>query len=171
MTIFVIVTSLLSLAIFAGFTALSVRKFGWQKLYSSYSSLWPEAVPIHNANLWSIVTVISALLLVPAMVERGEGNALQFIGFFAPMYLAVCGLTPTWETEYEARFIHLLGVAICTLATLFWIFYVCRLWWVLLIAVVLAGVAAYFTKTWKKSWVFWAEMAGFAAVYVSIFIG
>ena len=104
------------------------------------------------------------------MVERGEGNSMQFLGFFAPLYLMMSGLTPTWETEYEARFVHFAGVIICCLATLVWLLYVCHMWWVILAAVALAGLTAYYTKTWKNSYVFWAEMALFASVYAALFI-
>ena len=171
MTTFAIATSILSLALLAGFSALSVRRFGWRKSYSAFAPKWTEAVPIHNAHLWSIVTVAVAFLLCPALLERGAGNPWQFLGFFAPVYLFVVSFTPEYQTDGKQRKIHVYGAISCAAVSLLWIIFVTHLWWVVLIAFFAAWVAAYCTDTLGKSNIFWCEMAFFAATYAAVFIG
>jgi len=177
-----IFATLASLIIFAGFIALSVRKFGWKDSYSAYAQLWKKAVPIHNLNVWSLVTVIVAFLLVPAMLEAGDESPLQFLGFFAPIYLAVVAFTPDWDINPEdekneadrlnhkrQRIIHKVGAALCATATVCWLIFALRLWFLIPITLVATGLAAYFTKTYKN-YVFWLEMAMFAAVYIAALV-
>lgn len=171
MTTFTIVTAIASLLILAGFSALSIYRFGWRLAYSSYSSKWAEAVPLHNLNIWSLVTFFVAILLMPAMIEVGDGNALQFLGFFAPLYLLVAAFTPKWETDKKQNRIHLIGTILCSAVSVAWIIFVTHHWWVMPIGLVASAIPAYFTKTYKKSLVFWLEMALFTAVYLAVFIG
>jgi hypothetical protein len=170
MTTFALVTTIVSLVLMAGFSALSIVKFGWQLAYSSFSSKWMEAVPMHNVNLWSIVTFFIAVLLMPAMIEVGEGSVVQFLGFFAPLYLLVAAFTPKWETDKKQGRIHFIGTVLCATVSIAWIIFVAHLWWVLPIGFVAAAIPAYFTKTYKTSWVFWLEMAAFTSVYLTVFI-
>lgn len=171
MTTFALVTTVASLVILAGFSTLSIHRFGWRLAYSSYSSKWAEAVPLHNLNIWSLVTFFVAILLMPAMIEVGEGNALQFLGFFAPLYLLVAAFTPKWETDITQHRVHFAGTVLCATASIVWIILVTHHWWVMPIGFVASAIPAYFTKTYKKSLVFWLEMALFTAVYLAVFIG
>lgn len=168
MTTFALTTALISLALFAGFVALSVWKFGWQPSYSHFSAKWMEAVPMHNVNLWSLATIAAAMFMLPAMIERGEGNLLQCLGFFTPLYLIVVGFTPEWETNKQQHTVHIIGTVLCAAAALCWLLFVRHLWWVCLIAAAVMGAAAYFTKTWRTCYVFWLEMAMFAATYAAV---
>ena len=183
MTTVSLITTLASLAIFGGFVGLSVHRFGWRRSYSAYAAKWHEAVPLaSNTHLWSIVTVVVALLLVPALLERGEGDPWQFLGFFAPMYLCFAAFTPEYEdqpgdTDYmrkvrkRQRIIHYVGTALCALVSVAWICFVAERWWTIPVWLVAAWLAAYATITIKKSWLFWLEMAMFGAAYTTIFIG
>ena len=157
----------MSFVLLAGFIALSVWRFSWRKSYSAYAAKWIEFVPMHNVNVWSMVTFIAAFLMLPAMVERGEGNLLQCLGFFTPLYLIVVALTPRYETVHKQYVIHLIGTILCAATATAWLFFVRHLWWVGLISLAVMAAAAYFTKTWKKSYVFWLEMALFAASYAA----
>lgn len=180
---FAIITAIASLAVFGGFVAMSVCRFGWQRSYSAFASKWHEAVPLaSNTHLWSIVTVVVALLLVPALLERGESDPWQFLGFFAPMYLCFAAFTPEYEdqpgdTDYmrrvrkRQRIIHYVGTALCAIVSIAWICFVAERWWTIPVFLVAAFLAAYATITVKKSWIFWLEMAMFGAAYTTIFIG
>lgn len=171
MTTFALITTLMSLALFAGFILLGVRKFGLLPSYSAYSSKWAEAVPLHNVNIWSIVTVIVAMLLMPALIEQGEGNPWQCLGFFAPIYLIVVAMTPRWETDKKQKRVHVIGAALCALIALLWLALVRHQLWLPVVTSLAAWCAGYATVTAKKSLVFWAEIAMFSAVYVSLLIG
>lgn len=171
MTTVSLITTLASLALFGGFVGLSVHRFGWRRSYSAYAAKWHEAVPLaSNTHLWSIVTVVVALLLVPALLERGEGDPWQFLGFFAPMYLCFAAFTPDYETDKRQMKIHIIGTSLCALVSVAWICFVAERWWTIPVALVAAWLAAYATITVKKSWLFLLEMAMFAAAYTTLFI-
>lgn len=171
MTTVSLITTLASLALFGGFVGLSVHRFGWRRSYSAYAAKWHEAVPLaSNTHLWSIVTVVVALLLVPALLERGEGDPWQFLGFFAPMYLCFAAFTPEYETDKRQMKIHIIGTSLCALVSVAWICFVAERWWTIPVWLVAAWLAAYATITIKKSWLFWLEMAMFGASYVSLLI-
>lgn len=171
MTTFALITTLMSLAFFAGFILLGVRKFGLLPSYSAYSSKWTEAIPIHNANLWSIVTVIVAMLLAPALIEQGEGNPWQCLGFFAPIYLIVVAMTPRWETDKKQKRVHMVGAILCALMAFLWAALVCHTPATVILSLMVAWIAGVLTRSIERSLVFWAEMAMFSAVYVSLLIG
>ena len=78
MTDFSIVSAVISLVLLVGFVVLSVIKFGWRHSYSAFNICWDEVVPIHNMHLWSIVTFVVAFLIMPALIEKGVDNPLQF---------------------------------------------------------------------------------------------
>lgn len=172
MTTFSIVTAAASLATFAGFVALSVKRFGWQKSYSSFAPFWTEAVPINReTHLWSIITVVVALLLVPSLIERGAGNPSQLLGFFAPIYLAIVAFTPEYQTNDKQKVIHIAGAIICAVVSVLWMAFVCKLLWLVPLAILVAGIAGILTKTIERALIFWGEMALFAATYTAVFIG
>ena len=156
----------MSLAIFAGFIMLSARKFGLLGSYSAYSSKWAEAVPIHNTNRWSIVTVIVAMLLMPALIEQGEGNPWQCLGFFAPVYLIVVAMTPRWEIDRKQRRVHMSGAIICAAVSALWIVAVQHQFTTMLLSLMAAWALGILTKTTERAIIFWGEMVLFASVYV-----
>ena len=163
MTAFEIATASASLALFAGWLVLCIRKFGWLSSYSAYATKWPKPI-------WSAITIIVAVLLIPAMLEAGDESPLQFLGFFAPVYLGVVALTPDWETDHKQKLIHNYSSVVCVVCVIMWLVYALRLWYYIPIAIALAALAAYLTKTWKESYTLWLELAMFAAVYGAVLI-
>ena len=168
MTHFAFTTALLSLAIFGGFILLGVRKFGMLPSYSAYSSKWAETVPIHNANLWSIITTVVALLLAPVLIEQGEGNPWQCLGFFAPLYLIVVAFTPRWETDEKQKRVHVVGAVLCAVLAVLWIILLRHQWWPFPLSLLAAWCVAHSTDTVRESSVFWLEMTLFTSVYIAL---
>lgn len=153
------------------FVVWSVSRFGWSKSYSSYAALWEEAVPMNsNMHLWSIITAVVAAMLVPAMIESGEGSALQCLGFFTPLYLIVVAFTPEYATVRKQKIIHYVGAISCAVLATAWIIFVRHLIWVPLSLLALAIFAAVTTKTMKKDYIFWGEMVMFASSYAALFL-
>jgi hypothetical protein len=170
MTTFATITILLSLSTLAGFIVWSARKFGLLASYSSYAAKWAEAVPIHGANLWSLVTAFVALLAVPALIERGAGNPLQFLGFMVPAYLIFVASTPDYESNRKQRIGHMvcaIACAVCMVA------YSIALHLVIvpILAVFVCGMAAFATLSERKSAVLWGEIAMFMTAYAVTLIG
>lgn len=170
MTPFALASAFASAVILFGFTTISVWRFGWLKSYSSYADKWTAAVPMHNANLWSILTVVAAFLLVPAMLELGEGNPWQCLGFFAPLYLVVVGCTPEYNHKHQQRIVHIFGAIACAVIATAWICLVQHQLWTILVAAFVAWCIGYANATLKSCAVFWGEMTLFLAAYIAILI-
>lgn len=170
MNAFLFITALMSLVLLGGFIGLSIWKFGLQPSYSSYARKWSEAVPIHNANLWSIVTVVAALLLVPSLIEQSNSSPVQFLGFFAPIYLICVALTPEWETNHKQMVLHCLFTICCAVVFTAYCCFAFHLWWVVLIALAVFAGVGFLTKTIKTDYILWAELAMFSTAYVVAFI-
>lgn len=165
MTTFALSTSVASVILLAGFVILSIYRFGLLGSYSAYAKRWDAAYPIHNANLWSIITIASALLMMPAMIELGESNPLQLFGFFTPIYLIIVGLTPKWESSSKQNLVHTMFAFICAVVAASWIVFVAKIWWSLAIAFAAVLLLSLATRTLRHSLVFWAEVVMFAATY------
>ena len=160
-----------SFVLLFGFIGLGIFKFGLLPSYSAYAAKWSERVPLPtNVHLWSIITILAAFLLTPVMVDLGEGNLLQCLGFFAPIYLMVVGLTPTYETNPKAWKIHTWGAAVCAVLALVWIVFVAKCWPAFLACAFLMFFLAILTGTHEKSAIFWGEMALFLGTYVTCFV-
>lgn len=165
-----IVISVLSFLLLLGFIILSgILNRGIPGSYSAFSSVWAEDLP--KLNVWSVVTFIVAFGMTPPMIQAGDGNAVQFLGFFAPLYLIVVSLTPNWDIDKRQGRIHTIGAIACAVIAFAWLLLIRHHWWVILICLAAASVAGWRTKTLPGSIVFWGEMIMFASVYLSIWIG
>ena len=162
------ILTIISAILLLGFIILGVRKFGLLYSYSDYAAKWEKAVDLKGLNLWSIVTLVAAFLLVPVMVGVGVGSALQFLGFFAPVYLMFVALTPEWATDDTQFIYHVIFTCICAACGILWSIFVAHTYILMLIVAGVALAVSLFTKTLKEDYVFWGEMAMFLTVYISL---
>ncbi len=164
-------TIIASFILLFGFIGRGIFRFGLLPSYSAYASKWTEHVPLPtNLHVWSIVTILAAILLTPAMTTIGEGNYFQFLGFFAPLYLLVVGLTPAYETDARQKRIHICGAIICAFFAVIWVAFVAQRWAVFLACSFIMFMAALATQTHKKALLFWGEMALFLSTYLTSFL-
>lgn len=168
---FTLVTTLLSMLILGVFIILGVRKFGTKFSYSTYAPLWGEEYPIHNVNLWSAMTTVAALLLVPGLIERASNSPIQFFGFLAPLYLVVVAMTPEYRTKKIQGIVHVAASLVCAVAFLAYCIFGLHMWYVPAIFVSLFALVALATNTEKTSWVLWLECALFSSAYATIYLG
>ena len=182
MTTFALVTVIASIIVLAGFLAVSIRRYGLLSSYSAYAVPWDKDVPIHNMHLWSIFTFAIAALFMPALIERGQGNPWQFLGFFVPLYLIMVALFPLEDPKPDDapadvkrkknnKIIHVASAICCAVAVVLWAGIVCHLWWVCILSLVIVSFAAYATKSIDTSMTFWGEMALFLTGYTAVLIG
>lgn len=159
--------AIISLAILGAFIGLSIWRFAIQKSYGTYAKKWSESVPIHNANIWSIVTVIVALLLAVPLIDNLAGNPGQFIGFLAPACLVVMAVTPRYESEHSQRLVHGAAAFALTILVLALCIFAINLWWLPLVCI--AGfffLVAAPTRTIRGSWPLWIFCGLMATLYV-----
>lgn len=169
---YMLTCTILSFILLAGFIALST--FLNRELpgsYSAFSALWADEIPMSNLNVWSIVTAVVAFEMVPPMIEAGVDNPVQFLGFFAPLYLIVVSLTPEWDIDKNQHRVHVAGAVTCAVLALLWLVLIREHWWVVCACFVAAVIAGSWTKTLPGCRVFWGECVMFLSVYLSLIIG
>lgn len=154
---FCITCSILAFIIYAGFVCMSIRLFGMQKSYSSFAPYWGSAFPIHNVNLWSAATVVTALLLIPAYIQVGEGTGFQFLGFLVPLYLCIVAFTPEYQTNKTQGIVHIIFTCLCAAGFLFYTVAILHVWKLLIFTTALMLYNALASKTLKSCLVFWLE--------------
>ena len=179
---FSLITLIASIILMLTFIGISIYKFKLLSSYSVYSPAWDKVVPFKDMHLWSIITFFIALLFMPALIELGNGNILQFLGFFSPIYLMMIALFPLEDMtdnmhESDKKRIernlkiHIISAILCAVAVLSWVIFVMKMWWMVLIAVVAVLIGGLLTKTLKSSFTFWSEMILFISGYGAALIG
>lgn len=153
----------LSAVLFFGFVILSVRKFGLLSCFSAYAPKWKEAYPAKGFNWWSFVTIISAALLIPVLLEQSEGNPLQFTGFLAPLSLFLVGVTPDYQTNKLQNIGHQIGAWSAVALIIVYIIMVPKM---LVVVIVLVTVGLLLSLAKKDTIIFWLEMAMYLSLYV-----
>ena len=86
-----------SAMLFFGFVILGGIKYGLLDCYSAYAAKWQEFYP--KLNIWSVVTFISAFLMMPVILEQSKDNPWQFLGFLAPVSLFFVAGSPRYASE------------------------------------------------------------------------
>lgn len=157
------VLTVLSAAMFFGFVALCVHQFGWLSCYSAYGVKWEDS---RDVNLWQFVTIWSAFLIVPVLLQTGEGNPYQFLGFLAPTSLLLVGATPDYATVKWQSVVHPVGAIAAAAFIALYAIAIPHLLWVVLVLVAVAAFIGW--KQQKNTLLFWLEMAMYASTYVII---
>lgn len=161
-----IILTLISAVLFFGFTVLCVLKFGLRSCYSAYAKCWqPEW---HSKiNWWQIVTIISALLIVPVIIFIGEGSIYQFFGFLAPASLLLVGASPEYATDKFQNILHQLGAWGAVVFIIAFSIAIPHLLWVIAILMTIALIIGLVVK---GTLMFWAEMAMYLSTYIILFM-
>ena len=157
----------LSCALFFGFVALCVWKFGLHSCYSAYGMLWREAFP--PFNIWSVITFTTAALLIPPILEASKDNPWQAVAFFCPALIMFVAVTPDYGTNPSAGILHSVCAALSALLSLVFIITIApHLWGLPVLFVLLATVAMFACGAYSA--MFWYEMAAYATIYTAMFI-
>ena len=164
--------TVISLLMLIAFTAWASGIRG--TIPESYSQLGTdvgEYCPGAPLNPWSAVTFVVAFLMVPPMIEAGDGSLWQCLGFFAPVYLIVVSLTPDWASDTRQLWVHRVGAGLCAAMALLWLVFVRDGLGITLAAYGAAAVAGGATGSLRRCITFWLEAGMFISVYVSLLIG
>ena len=153
-----------SALILFGFVILGCLQYGLQSCYSAYAAKWHEFYP--KLNIWSVVTLISAFLMVPVLLEVSTGSNWQFLGFLAPVSLFLVAMSPEYAKDTFQWWMHQVGAWGAVLFVLLYIILVAH--WLFWIIIPLALVALGFSFVRKGTWMFWFEMATYLSTYAVI---
>lgn len=167
MGIYLLLT-LSSMIILFMFISLCLAKYGILKSYSVYATKWLEISP--TIPIWSIVTFISAILLLPPLIEVGNNNPLQFLGFFAPVYLIMVAFTPKWESDDMQYKYHMIFAVLCAICGILWSILVADTLYYLLCCIVVNATFGLITRTLHNSLVLYGELVVFETTYMSLIL-
>ena len=162
--------AIISAIMLFGFIFSGVAKFGLLRSYSAYAQKWATYKPLNNISLWSVITIVSAFLICPVLIELGVGTVWQFLGFLVPVYLIVIGLTPEFETKEIQFWIHVFFSVLCFLGGLGWVFFVMHAGRLFAGVVAFVLTIALMTGTFRSSAIFWTEMTLFLSVYLIVLL-
>ena len=143
------------------FVIIGVIRYGLLSCYSAYAAKWHEFFP--KLNLWSVVTFLSAALMIPVLVTTGEGSKWQFLGFLAPVFIGMVAASPEYATDKFQWWMHQIGAwgAVCFIIA--YIAIIPQLLWVV-IPLAIAGI--FNSIIAKGTWMFWMEMVVYLSTYV-----
>lgn len=160
-------TTLLSFLLLAIFIIKGIQNWGLLHSYSAYAAKWTTYKPMDNMHLWSLITFFVAALLAPAMINMAEGSSLQFLGFFAPLYLIIVSMTPEWASNDKQYRVHVIGASLCAAAAFVWLLFVQHAYLQIGIAAAFVAIMSGVSRTYKTCLTFWLEMLMFLSVYMT----
>lgn len=164
------VLTLLSAVMFFGFVGICVYIYGLLTCYSAYGPAWAKTPPYSFAyNPWIVVTVFTAMMLVPVTIELADGNPWQFAGFLCPALLLFVGLTPDYGRNKMAGIVHSACAGLAALLSVVYILCVFpQLWWLLVIYVAAAAITTVISG--KDYWLLWFELAAYLGIYTTVLL-
>ena len=172
---FSLTCAIISMVFMVVFNFICIRKFGLLSCFSAYGAKWGDWAKTHinmagTTNIWTHITIVSALLLIPPVLTTTIGNQLQFLFFFMPAYLLLVGLTPDYKEDYKHYVYHLIGVGLTALSLIFWLIYAVHKIGILFPVLTLALIIAFATNTFKGSWIYYLEMTLYLTAYIALLI-
>lgn len=154
----------ISLLVLAGYVAYAVWRCGVPaSLSETYYLLKNQG---HRGWVFSACLTAAALGIMPAWIEA-SGDGTQFLAFLSAAALAFVAYSPAFGEPVTGN-VHKGATVIAALSGVAWCCVAFPLSWIVPLACVAAVV--YPVVKSPKKWLFWAEMAAFASVYVSLLI-
>jgi len=155
--------SIIGAAFFSVCLALLIIKFGIpESLSDSYYNLGGKE---GKGILLYGMLVITAFLMLAPMIE-----AAGVWGFLCGAALCFVGAAPAFKKDGSGSLdpiIHIVSTIICATCSLAVLIKI-NLWWMAIITLGIAIGLAFWTKTVKKCYVFWLEMAAFYGLFAGV---
>lgn len=157
------VLTLISAIMLFGFMGIGIKKYGLLSCYSDYGALWGEWYP--KLNIWSVITFITAFLIIPVMLEVSVLNPWQFLGFLAPVSLFWVAGSPNYKDGGFINVMHQVGAWGAVVAALAYVCIIPHLWW---LALPYAVVAVILGIIFKGTLMLWGEVAVYLTIYTAL---
>ena len=143
--------------------ALLIIKFGIpESLSDSYYNLGGKQGK--GILLYGILAITAFTMLAP-LVE-----AARIWGFLCAASLLFVGAAPAFKKDGSGSLdpiIHIVSTIVCAACSLAVLIRI-NLWWMGIITLAIAAGLAIWTKTYKKCYIFWLEMAAFYGLFAGI---
>jgi hypothetical protein len=157
---------LISTAIFLGYNAFIVSKFGIPKSLSDSFYLLNE-VRNNLGYLFTIALYGMAFTLLPVWMDIPVGENVEFLKFFCGAFLAFVGAAPMFKSVDKPW--HGIFAMMSAITGLLWIIIATPFWYVVLIILAIMLLLMWITKT-SKCYVYWLEMVMFVSIYTINYI-
>lgn len=118
--------------------------------------------------LFPVMMILIALLLMPSWLEISEGSDLQFLSFLTCGCLMFVGFSPAFDSSDLENNVHMVNAILATIFSLVWVVFVAKLWYIIIVWLLIILIIALFTKTLKNSYVYWIENAALMSTFTSI---
>lgn len=151
----------ISFLIFAAYVAYAVRLFGAP--WSLSDTFYKLAAAGRPQWLFQAAMIGCAAMMLPAWLDAAP-EGLQFLAFLTCAGVIFIGAAPLFKDEHLEKWVHLVATVVAGLCAFAWSFAVC---WP---APALLLLAAVIVMSKYRKWVFWAEIAAFASVYLTVFL-
>lgn len=160
-----LISTIISIIVFAVYITAILLKFKIvpESLSNTYYMLgkW--------GPLFTLMMFACAFTILPPMLEV-TNSLYQFVAFFCPAAICFVGAAPNFKKDKMEGKVHVISAYVSAIFGLLWVAFLTKFWWLILIAVVIVGLLAYFTKTIKSSKTWWLEMVAFLSVYSALLI-
>ena len=122
------------------------------------------------ALICPIVISLIALLALPEWISMSSHNALWILPIITTISIIGLVVIPFFKLVKWEKFIQFGLTILSLILTIFCIVFVSKLWWVLLVWLVLIALIAVMTKTWRTSLIFWLETTIILSAFTSIIL-
>lgn len=120
--------------------------------------------------LFPIMMVLTVAFLLPAWLEISEGDNLQFLAFFASAGLLFVGVAPAFMSSSLENKVHTYSAIASALFSLLWVIFVAKVWWLILVWLIVLTLIAILTKSVKTAPIYWLENVAFMSTFIAILI-
>lgn len=118
--------------------------------------------------LFPVMMVGMGFLLLPAWLEISEGSNFMFTAFLAAAGIIFTGSAPAFKNSVLESKVHTGSAIFAAVFALLWIILVAKLWWFILVWLVMITLIALLTGTWKSGLIYWLETVAFMSTYTAI---
>jgi len=156
---------IISTAAFAAYITTMIALFGIPESISETYYLLEHRCGKNNGWIFTIFCWIVVFTLLPFWLEYSHENT-QFLAFLSGAGLLFVGTAPQFKDVGLSRTVHFAAAFVCAAASISWLCFT-NMWTYPLITLLIACFISILNRT---KWLFWIELAAFAATYLALFI-
>lgn len=164
----VTISIIIATVIFVAYNAVAIANFGIPESLSNTYYLWKEK----NGKGWlfPLMMYLVVALMMPAWISLSEGSNFQFLAFLAPASIAFVGTAPAFLGDKIECRVHTIAAIVAAICSLAWICLVTPYWMAIPIIAVIVTAKAWFTKSYKTSYIYWLETIAFESTFVAAIV-
>lgn len=162
------ISIIIAAIIYFAYNAISLANFGVPQSLSMTYYLWKNKV---NAGfVLPIMMYLVVAFMMPAWISLSEGSSFQFLAFLAPVAIAFVGTAPAFLGDKIECRVHTIAAIVAAVCSLAWICLVTPYWMAIPIIAVIVTAKAWFTKSYKTSYIYWLETIAFESTFVAAIV-